>query len=211
MTFTELPLLLTQVPAWIEHGGIGLISLLVFVETGLLIGLVVPGGETLLFSAGLLTGVGTLHWPLWALIALLVAAAITGDLTGYFLGRRLGHRLRHRPDSWWFKRRYVERSEQFYQQHPRRALLLGRFLPIIRTFNPLLAGSSGLSAARFLLLTALGSVAYVTALVLAGYGLGQVFPELGHYVQYLFLGVVVLVLGTLAWKAYQSRHEPANS
>jgi membrane-associated protein len=209
--WNELLPLLAQVPAWIEHGGIGLIALLVFVETGLLIGLIVPGGETLLFSAGLLTGVGTLRWPVVGLIVLLVAAAVAGDVTGFFLGRRIGGRLQHRPDSWWFKRRYVERSERFYQQHPRRALLVGRFLPIIRTFNPLLAGSSGLSGSRFLLLTGLGSLAYVTALVLAGYFLGQAFPKLGDYVQYLFLGVVVAVLGTLAWKAYQSRHEPAGT
>jgi membrane-associated protein len=202
-------MLFMELPIWVQQGGVGLIAALVFVETGLLLGLVIPGGETLLFSAGLLAGIGTLQTPVGWLVVALVAAAILGDLTGFYLGRRLGPRLRRRADGWLFKRRYLERTERFYQQHPRRALLVGRFLPIIRTFNPLLAGSSGLPWGRFVLLTTLGSVAYITGLVLAGYWLGQWVPGLGDYVEYIFLGVVGVVLGSLGWQAYRSREVPA--
>ncbi|WP_051054155.1 DedA family protein [Fibrella aestuarina] len=196
------PLLLNT--NWIEWGGTTLIAALVFIETGFLLGLVVPGGETLLFTAGLLTGIQTLHVSVVGLIALLTGAAIAGDLTGYLIGRRLGNRLHQLPDTFFFKRRYLEQSDAFYSKHPRRALLIGRFLPIIRTFNPLLAASSGLPLPRFLVLTSISCLAYVSALVLAGYVLGQRFPELGQYVQYIFLGVVVLVLGTLLFQRFRS-------
>lgn len=183
--------------AWLEWGGTTLVAALVFIETGFLLGLIVPGGETLLFTAGLLTGVRTLHLPVFALIGVLIVAAVAGDLTGYWIGRKLGDRLRHQPDNFLFKRHYLDKSDAFYQKHPHWALMIGRFLPIIRTFNPLLAASSGMPWPRFLLLTATGCVAYISVLVLAGYWLGQQFPQVGQYVEYIFLGVVLLVIGTL--------------
>lgn len=189
--------------AWLEWGGTALIVALVFVETGFLLGLIVPGGETLLFTAGLLSGVNTFQLPVWALIGLLIVAAIAGDMTGFWIGRKIGDRLRYQPDTFLFKRRYWEQSQNFYRKHPQWALLAGRFLPIIRTFNPLLAASSGMRWPRFLPLTAAGCVAYITSLVMAGYWLGQLFPSLGQYVEYIFIGVVTLVIGTLAVKAWQ--------
>ena len=195
---------------WLEVGGIGLVAALVFVETGFLLGLIIPGGETLLFTTGLLSGINTFQLPIWAIILILIGAAVLGDMTGFWLGQKLGDRLRHQPDTFLFKRRYWDQSSEFYREHPRRALLVGRFLPIIRTFNPLLAAGSGMAWNRFLALTAPGCIAYVTILVLAGYWLGQQFPQLGQYVEYIFLGVVALVLGTLAIKAYQERQETAH-
>lgn len=205
----DFPTILLQNTSWIEWGGTTLIAALVFIETGFLLGLIIPGGETLLFTAGLLTGVRTLHLPLLALIGILIIAAVAGDMTGYLIGRKLGDRLRHQPDNFLFKRRYLEQSDAFYQKHPRRALLLGRFLPIIRTFNPLLAASSGMPWPRFLLLTASSCVAYISILVLAGYWLGQQFPQIGQYVEYIFLGVVVLVIGTLAMQRFRESNMSA--
>ena len=206
----DFPTILLLNTSWIEWGGTTLIAALVFIETGFLVGLIVPGGETLLFTAGLLTGVRTLSLPVLALIGVLVLAAILVDLTGYFIGHKLGDRLHQLPDSFLFKRRYLEKSDAFYQKHPRRALLVGRFLPIIRTFNPLLAASSGMPLPRFLLLTATSCVAYVASLVLAGYWLGQQFPQIGHYVEYIFLGVVVLVIGTLVVQRLREPKEQTN-
>jgi len=206
----DFPTILLVNTAWLEWGGTTLIAGLVFVETGFLLGLIIPGGETLLFTAGLLTGVRTLSLPVLALIAVLVLAAVLGDLTGYFIGRKLGNRLHQLPNSFLFKRSYLEKSDAFYQKHPRRTLLLGRFLPIIRTFNPLLAASSGLPLPRFLLLTSTSCIAYVSVLVLAGYWLGQRFPQIGQYVEYIFLGVVVLVIGTLVVQRLREPKEPAS-
>ena len=193
--------------AWLEWGGTTLIAALVFIETGFLLGLIVPGGETLLFSAGLLCGVNTLPIPVGLLIGLLIVAAIAGDMTGFWIGGKIGDRLRHQPDTFLFKRRYLKQSENFYRKHPRWALLVGRFLPIIRTFNPILAASSGMPWPRFLSLTATGCVAYIMILVMAGYWLGQLFPGLGQYIEYIFMGVVALVIGALALKAWQGSRQ----
>ena len=193
--------------AWLEWGGATLIAALVFVETGFLLGLIVPGGETLLFTAGLLCGVNTLQLPVVLLIGLLILAAIAGDMTGFWIGRKIGDRLRHQPDTFLFKRRYLEQSENFYRKHPRWALLAGRFLPIIRTFNPILAASSGMPWPRFLFFTATGCVAYISVMVMAGYWLGKLYPGLGQYIEYIFIGVVVLVIGALAVKAWQGSRQ----
>jgi len=200
---SDLNCILVLNTAWLEWGGVTLIVAMVFVETGFLLGLIVPGGETLLFTAGLLSGVNTFQLPVWWLIGLLIVAAIAGDMTGFWIGRKIGDRLRHQPDTFLFKRRYWEQSENFYRKHPQWALLTGRFLPIIRTFNPLMAASSGMHWQRFLSLTAAGCIAYITILVMTGYWLGQMFPNLGNYIEYIFMGVVALVIGTLAVKAYQ--------
>ena len=192
--------------AWIQWGGIGLLAALVFVETGFLIGLIVPGGETLLFSAGILAGVNTFNINVYVLVGLLIAAAILVDMTGFFIGRQLSDRIRNQPDGFLYKKRYWEQTEQFYQRNPRWALLAGRFLPIIRTFNPLIAATSGMPWPRFMLLTSIGCATYITVMVLAGYWLGQWFPALGQYIKYIFMGVVALVVATLLYKAYQSRN-----
>lgn len=195
--------------AWLEWGGTTLIAALVFVETGFLLGLIVPGGETLLFTAGLLCGTNTLQLPVGLLIGLLILAAIAGDMTGFWIGGKIGDWLMHQPDTFLFKRRYWEQSENFYRKHPRWALLAGRFLPIIRTFNPILAASSGMPWPRFLSLTATGCVAYISVLIMAGYWLGQLFPGLGQYIEYIFIGVVTLVIGALVVKAWQGSRKPA--
>lgn len=190
---------------WIEWGGTTLVAALVFVETGFLLGLIVPGGETLLFTAGLLTGLGRLSLPVLVLIAVLIIAGIAGDLVGFWIGQRLGDRLRDQSDTFLFRRRDLEKSANFYRKHPKRTLMIGRFFPIIRTFNPLLAASSGIHWTRFLLLTATGCIAYVSILVLAGYWLGQQFPGVGQYVEYIFLGIVALMLGALAYKRFRAK------
>ena len=184
----------------IQWGGIALIAALVFIETGFLVGLIVPGGETLLFTAGLFAGLDTLKTPLALLIPLLILMAFAGDLTGYGIGRRLGKRLHQKSDNLLFRREYLEKSEKYYRRHPRRALILGRFLPIIRTFNPLLSGSSGMEIKQFMLLSAIGGSLYISMLLLSGYFLGNAYPQLGNYVGYIFMGVVVLVLGSLVWQ-----------
>ena len=104
---------------WLEWGGPILIAAMVFVETGFLLGLIFPGGETLLFSAGLLRGIKTFLLPVGLLIGLLILAAIAGDMTGLWIGGKIGNRLLHQPDTFLFKRRYWEQSEDFYRKHPR--------------------------------------------------------------------------------------------
>jgi membrane-associated protein len=189
----------------IETGGAALIAALVFIETGFLLGLIVPGGETLLLAAGLMSGSQSLHTPLAVLIVILIGAAFAGDLTGYWLGKKLGGRLHRMQDGFIYKRKYLEQSEAFYRKHKKRSLILGRFLPVIRTFNPLLSGSGNMGIAPFALYSGIGCVLYISSLVLAGYFLGSTFPQLQQYIKYVFLGVAAAVIITLAYKWWQDR------
>ncbi len=189
----------------IETGGAALIAALVFIETGFLLGLIVPGGETLLLAAGLMSGSQSINTPLGVLIVILIGAAFAGDLTGYWLGKKLGGRLHSMHDGFIYKRKYLEQSEAFYRKHKKRSLILGRFLPVIRTFNPLLSGSGNMGLAPFAFYSGIGCVLYISSLVLAGYFLGNTFPHLQQYIKYVFLGVAVAVIVTLAYKWWQDR------
>jgi len=191
----------------IETGGAALIALLVFIETGFLLGLIVPGGETLLLAAGLMSGSGSMQTPLAALIVLLIGAAFAGDVTGYWLGKKLGGRLHRMNDGFIYKRKYLEQSEEFYRKHKKRSLILGRFLPVIRTFNPLISGSGNMNLAPFALYSSIGCVLYISSLVLAGYFLGSTFPHLQQYVKYVFMGVAAAVIVTLTFKWWPDRRK----
>jgi membrane-associated protein len=191
----------------IQWGGVILIIAFVFIETGFLLGLVVPGGETLLFTAGLFIATDTLDFPLFVLILILIGAGFLGDCMGYWVGMKVGNKLHKKKDNWLFKKEYLEKAEAFYRKHQKSALIIGRFLPIIRTFNPLLSGSSKLALNKFLPLTGIGVIAYVSALVLLGYLLGNAFPALGDYVEYIFLGVAIIVIGTLVFNLVKSNRE----
>ena len=210
MPALELAAIIPDTEQLIAWGGVGLIAALVFIETGFLLGLIVPGGETLLFTAGLFAGLDTLKMPLWTLIPLLIIMAFTGDLTGYWIGHKLGKKLHQKKDSLLFRREYLEKSEKYYRKHPRRALIMGRFLPIIRTFNPLLSGSSGMDKKQFMLLSGIGCSLYISALILAGYFLGNAFPQLGNYVGHIFMGVVALVLGSLFFQWLKNKQKTSS-
>ncbi len=178
----------------IQWGGLGIIATLVFIETGFLVGLIVPGGETLLFTAGLLCGTNTLNTSVAVLIVCLIGAAIAGDITGYYVGKKLGKRLHHKKDSFIFKKAYLEQAENFYKKNGKSALILGRFVPVIRTFNPLISGTSGMPVGHFAGYAVAGCILYISSLVLAGYFLGQQFPESKQYIKYILPALVVLAL-----------------
>jgi membrane-associated protein len=193
----------------IQWGGLGLIIGLVFIETGLLIGLIVPGGETLLFTAGLLCGTNTLSTPIVVLIFSLIAAAIAGDATGYFIGNKLGNRLHHKKDTFIFKKRYLTQAEDFYKKRGKSALILGRFVPVVRTFNPLISGTSGMHFGNFIGYAVIGCILYVASLVAAGYFLGQQFPDIKRYIKYILPGLIFLVFIPVVWKFIKESKKPA--
>lgn len=165
--------------------------LMMFVETGLLIALVIPGGATLLVTAGLLSGSGILRISLPLLIGSLAVACLAGDFFGYYLGRKLGKKLHNRPDSWYFKRKHLENAQQFYQQHGPSALIIGHFIPVVRTFNPLLAGVSHLPLNKHLTLSALGSFLWVGGLVGLSYLAAMHIPQLREHLFLIVTGVAV--------------------
>ena len=193
---------LTDPASIIQYGGIFLLMFVVFAETGLLIGFFLPG-DSLIFVSGMfcstqpeLLGVGIV-----LLIPLLIFSAVLGNMTGYWFGKKVGPALFKREDSLIFKKRYLEATRAFYDRHGVRALVLGRFLPIIRTFAPILAGAIVLDFKKFMFYNVVGAVAWITSMGLCGYFLGKikwVEENVGWIV--LFLIVVTLIPVIQTWR-----------
>jgi membrane-associated protein len=169
-----------------------LVAGIVFAESGLLIGFFLPG-DTLLFGAGLLASQGEL--PLIPLTLAVIAAAIIGDNVGYSIGRRAGHRLFTKKDSLLFKHEHVKRAEKFYDDHGGKTIIIARFVPIVRTFAPVVAGIGKMPRSRFMYFNVLGGMFWGAGITLLGYWFGQRIPHLDKYIELIFIGIVVLSLG----------------
>jgi len=152
-----------------------LIGLLIvtFMESGLMVGFFLPG-DSLLFTAGLLSATTDVLPDLWVLIILIPIAAIAGDQTGYWIGRKFGPPLFNRPDSRFFKREYVDQTAAFFEKHGPRAIILARFVPIVRAFVPVMAGTSKMHYRTFLTYDIVGGVLWGAGVTTLGYFLGQV-------------------------------------
>ena len=175
--------------AIVKAGGYLGIAILVFAESGLLVGIFFPG-DSLLFAAGLLAGGGLLaYWPLTVVV---VIAAILGDSVGYWFGKNVGANLFSRKDSRFFKQEYVKRTERFYKKYGGRAVVLARFVPIVRTLAPILAGVGKMQYARFVSYNALGGCLWGAGMVAAGFTLGVVLPGSERYILPLSLVIIVL-------------------
>jgi membrane-associated protein len=183
----------------------GLLGLLivVFVESGLLIGFFLPG-DSLLFTAGLLTRTGVLDVPVWALVLLVPLAAIAGDQVGYVIGRKAGPAIFHRPDSRFFRQEYVEKAYGYFERHGARTIVLARFVPVVRTFATVMAGVARMDLRRFALYSLIGGVAWTTAVTLLGYWLGHVAVVRDH-VELFILGIVALSLVPVVLEALRRR------
>jgi membrane-associated protein len=177
---------------YILGGGLLAIGLTVFAESGLLIGFFLPG-DTLLFGAGILAAQGV--FPIQWLIATIVAAAIIGDNVGYSIGRRFGPRLFKREDGIIFKQEYLRRAEAFYAKHGGKTIILARFVPIVRTFAPVVAGIGHMPRSKFLAYNVVGGVIWGTSLPLAGYYIGSRLPWIENYIEPAIIAVVLLSVG----------------
>jgi membrane-associated protein len=173
----------------IRWGGYVVLFVIVFTETGLLVGFFLPG-DSLLITAGLVAAAGGLN--IWWLDAILIVAAVTGDSVGYAIGARLGPRLFTRPKSLVFNPRHIERTRAFYARHGPKTIVIARFVPIIRTFAPVVAGVGGMEYRRFLFYNVAGGVGWVISMTWAGYLLGRAIPNVADYVHIIVVVVIVL-------------------
>jgi membrane-associated protein len=181
---------LTDVEGMIRWGGYLGLAAIVFAETGLMIAFL--PGDSLLVAAGLFCARGDLD--LLAVNALLIVMAIAGDATSYAIGRRLGKALFARPSSRWFNRRHLIRTQLFYERHGGKTIVLARFLPIVRTFAPVVAGIAGMTYRRFASFNVFGAAGWVVSMTLAGYGLGKTFPGIAKRIELVMLVVIAISL-----------------
>jgi membrane-associated protein len=196
-----IPFLGQILTSWV---GYALLFGIVFAETGLLVGFIFPG-DSLLFTIGVVVGAGNLN--LFAVCGVLIAAAIIGDQAGYFLGLRTGPRIFNRPDSRFFKQEYVRQTQAFYDKHGGKALVMAKFVPIVRTFAPFMAGVGRMPYPRFLFFNIFGGFGWVLSMTLLGYYLGAIPFVRRHFEKVVLLVIFLSILPMLihAWQAHRAK------
>lgn len=175
----------------LSHGGFYIVVLIVFAETGLFFGFFLPG-DYLLFLAGLFCALGKIDVDITTMYLGILGAAILGNFTGYWFGYRTGPMLFKRKDSLLFKRKYVVMAEEFFQKYGGTALVIGRFVPIIRTFAPIFAGVVKLNFRKFVIYNISGALLWASLLTLTGYFLGIKFPNIINYVEYIIVALILI-------------------
>jgi membrane-associated protein len=178
-----------DVEAIIRWGGVLMLVAIVFAETGLLVGFFLPG-DSLLVTAGVFAAAG--HLDITSVLLLCSAAAIAGDQVGYWIGTRTGPRIFRREDSLLFRRAHRLRAQQFYERHGGKTIILARFMPIIRTFAPVVAGVGTMAYRRFVAFNVVGGVLWVWSMALLGFSLGHAVPDIDRHIHLVIAVVVVL-------------------
>jgi membrane-associated protein len=184
----------------VTFGTVGLF-LIVFAESGLLIGFFLPG-DSLLFTAGLFAAQGTLNLPL-ILVGCFVAA-VAGDQVGYAFGKKVGPSLFRRPDSRLFKQDYLAKAQAFFEKHGVKTIVLARFVPIVRTFAPILAGVGTMPYRTFISFNVIGGLLWSVGVTMLGYFIGELIPDIDTYLLPIVAGIVlisVIPIGLEFWKA----------
>jgi membrane-associated protein len=177
-------------PQTIIAAGYIAISLVIFAECGLLIGFFLPG-DSLLFTAGFVASQsGNVNILILAVVCG-VAAAI-GPIVGYWYGAWAGPRLFNREDSMWFHKRHLARAHEFYERHGGKALIIARFMPVVRTFTPVVAGMANMTYLRFVVYTVIGAVIWAMGVTMLGYFLGSLIPDAGKYLEYIVAVIIVV-------------------
>src|SRR5271169_1401710 len=182
---------LFNVKGLIEWGGTLLVCIIVFIETGFFVGFFLPG-DSLLVTAGVFAASGQLH--ISELLLLVPICAIVGDQIGYWIGRKAGQALYRREDSLVFRKRHLERAHQFYEKYGGKTVILARFVPIVRTFCPPVAGAALMPYGRYFIFDVAGGLLWVGSMILGGYFLGSVIPNIGERIHYVIAVVIFLSL-----------------
>lgn len=176
----------------LKEGGFYVVLFVIFAETGLFFGFFLPG-DYLLFLAGMFVATGKLDVNIYVLVLGLCISAICGNFTGYWFGRKTGPVLYKRKDTFFFKKRYLIAAEQYYRKQGAFALIMGRFVPIVRTFAPIFAGVVKLDLKKFALYNIAGAILWIASLTLLGYFLGKRFAEqIEEYLVYIIIGFIVI-------------------
>jgi membrane-associated protein len=172
----------------IQYGGYPALALIIFLETGAMIAFL--PGDSLLFVAGLYASKGQLN--ILVLVTLLSAMAILGDAVSYTIGSRVGPKIFNRPRSRLFKPEHVQAAHAFYEKHGGKAIVIARFVPLVRTFVPVVAGVAGMRYREFAMFNITGGIAWVVSMTVGGYFLGSIFPDMGKHIEKVIIVIVLL-------------------
>ncbi|MDD7919861.1 DedA family protein [Actinomycetospora callitridis] len=190
---------------WLGPWALAGVCLIIFAECGLLVGFFLPG-DSLLFITGLAVVTGLIDTPLWLVCVLLVVAAFLGNVCGYYIGRKAGPAIFDKPNSRLFKRENVDRTQAFFDKYGNRAIVLGRFVPIVRTFITVMAGVGRMDAKRFFTFSAIGGVVWAAGVTLLGAALGQIQFVRDNIEMMLILVVLISVL-PIVFEVIKARRE----
>ena len=169
------------------------VALIVFAESGLLIGFFLPG-DSLLFTTGFLISTGVVSFNINLAVLIIFIAAVLGDSVGYTFGRKLGPKIFKKPDARLFKQEYIQQAHTFYQKHGGKTIIIARFVPIVRTFAPIVAGASNMDYRRFVTFNIIGAVMWAVGVTYAGFGLGRWFHSMGIEIDQVLLPIILLIV-----------------
>lgn len=196
----------------IEIGGLLILALIIFAESGMFVGFFFPG-DTLLLTAGIFSAQGKLP-DVQIVIAVVALAAILGDNIGYQIGKRYGRRLFKKPDSLIFRQQYADQAEKFFSHYGAKTMLVAHFIPVVRTFAPPVAGIANMSYKKYFMYDAIGDTFWATSITLVGYWFGSKIPNIDRYVEVAVVSVVLITLGPTLYhlaKALREKHRSQNS
>lgn len=185
-----------DVTSLIQSGGLLVIALIVYAESGMMVGFFLPG-DTLLLSAGVLAAGG--QFPIELAAAVIALAAVLGDNTGYTIGKVMGKRLFKKKDGIIFRQEYVQRAEQFYEKHGAKTLLIAHYVPIVRSFAPLVAGVGKMNRTQFFIYDFIGASSWAVIITLLGYWFGSKIPDLDKYILPVILAIMVISFSPMVW------------
>ena len=194
----------------IHYGGIYLLLFVVFAETGLFVGFFLPG-DSLLFTAGLLCSTGLLDLHPALLVIAIIIAAVAGNMVGYFFGKKMGPLLFKRKSGLLFRQEHLVSANEFYKKHGKKTIILSRFLPIVRTFAPIVAGIVKLDFYKFTLYSLAGAFLWVNTLVLTGYFLGKYIPGIKNYLGYIVIFLIVITSIPFLINLFKKKEKSDNS
>src|SRR5688572_32133549 len=205
---------LRDVEAMVRWAGYVGLTTIIFAETGLLVGFFLPG-DSLLVTAGLLASQPQFELNVWTLGLLLMTASILGNAVGYAIGKASGPRLFRREESLLFKPRYLRQAHEFYERHGGKTVIIARFMPIVRTFVPVVAGMGRMDYRRYTMYNVIGGIGWIWSMLLIGYFLGRYIPGVEEHIEVMILVVIFLSLlpAIIHWvKARrQSAAQPGNN
>jgi len=199
---TDLFHRLSDLPELVRWAGLIGLTAIIFSETGLLVGVFLPG-DSLLVTAGLLSARGYLN--VYTLVPALMAAAICGNSLGYFIGHTTGPRIFNRENSLFFNKKHATRAHEFYAKHGRKTIVLAQFMPVIRTFSPVIAGVGGMEFKTFITFNIIGAIVWVGSMVSIGYFLGSYIPGIDQHIEIVVAIVVFISILPGLIGSYRSR------